>query len=127
MTDSGSIVLGWLTKLTVVIGLLGLLAFDGISLVQTTFNTADHASAAARVAADTYKETKDVQAAYNAAVASVLPQGETIEAKTFVVNPTNGKVTLVVHKDAATLWLHKVGPLKKFVDVSSTGEGAPAQ
>ncbi len=124
--DSGSIVLGWLTKLSLSIALLGVLAFDGIALVKTHVNAADHANTAAIAAVDSYRQTKDVQAAYNAAAAAVAADGDTIDPRTFVVTPTTGHISLVVTEDAVTLWLHRVGPLKKYVVVHAAGQASPA-
>src|SRR4051794_973027 len=39
--DRGDVVLGWLTKLAVVLGLFGLIAFDGIAVVQAHFQASD--------------------------------------------------------------------------------------
>ena len=127
MRDSGSIVLGWLTKLAVTLAVLGLLAFDGIALVTTTFSATDQANAVASVAAETYKRTHDVQMAYNDAVTEAAKNNETVEAKTFQAQPTDGHITLRIHKKATTLWLHKVGFLKKYADITATGEATPAQ
>jgi hypothetical protein len=127
MRDSGSIVIGWLTRLAATVAVFGLLAYDGIALATADFSASDHANAAASLAADTYKTTHDAQAAYNAAVASVAKDNETIEAKTFTVRPTDGHVTLTLHREAVTLWMHYIGPLKKYVAISSRGEGSPPQ
>ena len=123
--DSGSIVLGWLTRLTLVVALFGLLAFDGIALVKTSFTAADHATGAAKAAADTYRSTKNAQAAYDAAVATVDPASEGIDPKTFSVNPADGRVTLEVKSEAVTLWMQYLGPLKKYRVLTQTGTGAP--
>ena len=125
--DSGSIVLGWLTKLAVTLALLGLLAFDGIALVTANFSVTDQANTVAGIAADTYKSTHDVQASYDAAVAEAAKNNETVEAKTFLVRPADGHITLTLHKQATTLWVHRVSFLKKYIDVSGTGEGSPPQ
>jgi hypothetical protein len=122
--DRGDIVLGWLTKLVVVLGVLGLVAFDGISLAQARFQAADRATTAASAAADDYKSNHDVQKAYNAAFATVSG-GDTIETKTFSVRP-DGAVTLRLHHQATTLILRHIGPLKKWADAVETGEGRPA-
>ena len=121
--DDGSIVLGWLTKLSATLAILGILGFDGIALVTTTFQAEDRANSAAREAADVYRATKDVQKAYDAAVAVALASSSTIETTTFVADPTSGKITLKLHSEAATLWMHRIGPLKKYIDVSATGTG----
>jgi type II secretory pathway pseudopilin PulG len=122
--DRGDVVLGWLTKLVVILGLLGLVAFDGISLAQARFQAADHATTAASAAADDYKSNHDLQKAYNAALATVTGT-DTIETKTFQV-ATDGTVTLRLHHEATTLVLNHVGPLKHWADAVETGEGRPA-
>jgi hypothetical protein len=121
--DRGDIVLGWLTKLVVALALLGLVAFDGISLVQARFQAADRATTAANAAADSYKASKNVQLAYNAAVAT-LNTGDTIETKTFSIAST-GVVTLRLHHKATTIIVGRIGPLKHWIDAVETGEGAP--
>ena len=124
-SDSGSIVLGWLTRLVLVIAVLGLIGFDGIALVKTNFAAADHAGSAAVAGAETYRQTKNVQQAYDAAV--VAASGDTIDPKGFTVDPTTGKVHLTVTEDAVTLWLHKVGPLKKYIVVHASADATPSQ
>lgn len=122
--DRGDIVLGWLTKLVVVLGVLGLIGFDAISLVQARFQAADHATTAASAAADAYKGSPDVQKAFDAAYAT-LGANETIETKTFRI-ARDGTVTLRLHRTATTLLLQHIGPLKHFADAVETGEGRPA-
>jgi hypothetical protein len=122
--DRGDVVLGWLTKLVVILGLLGLVAFDGISLAQARFQAADHATTAASAAADDYKSNHDLQKAYNAAFATVSGN-DTIETKSFQV-ATDGTVTLRLHHEATTLIVNHIGPLKHWADAVETGEGRPA-
>lgn len=123
--DSGSIVLGWLTRLVAVVAVLGLLAFDGIALAKTSFTAADHATSAAKAAADTYRSSRNAQAAYDAAVAEIPAGSETIDPASFSVDPTDGAVTLEVRAQATTVWMQYVGPLKKYRYVTQTGEGSP--
>ena len=123
MRDSGSIVLGWLTKLVLSLAVLGLLAYDGMSLVTANFSAADHATVAAMAASDAYRSSHDVQVAYDAAVAAVAGEGDTIDTKTFVVTP-DAHVTLVLHRTASSLWMHRIGVLKKYSRVTQDGEGA---
>ncbi len=123
--DRGSVMLAWLTKIVLILGVLGMLAFDGISLVRTEFVVADHANTAAAAAADAYAQTHDVQKAYDAALALAIPQSETIDPKTFTVRPTDGHVLLTLRREAQTLWLYRIGPLKKYLIQSALGEGGP--
>jgi Tfp pilus assembly protein PilV len=121
--DRGDIVLGWLSKLVVVLGLLGLVAFDGISLAQARFQAADRATTAASAAAEDFRTNHDLQKAYNAAFATVSG-ADTIETKTFTVS-TDGTVKLRLHHEATTLIVHRIGPLKKWTDAAETGEARP--
>lgn len=123
MSDAGFIVLGWLTKLTLSLALLGLLAFDGLALVTTKFAASDHANAAAYAAAETYADTKDVAKAQAAADVVALKNTETLDE--FVVME-NGLVTVELRRAATTLWMHRIGPLKRFTVISASGEGRPA-
>ena len=116
--------LGWLTKLALVLSVLGVVLFDGAALVQAEFSTADAASTAAREAAAAYRATPAVQAAYDAAFASVAERGDTVGTEDFRVAP-DGTVTLTLHHHATTLLLEKVGPLRRFTTVTVTGTGRP--
>lgn len=122
--DRGDIVLGWLTKLVVVLGLLGLIAFDAIAVVQSRFQASDRAATAASAAADEYRNSRDVQKAYNAAFATVSGD-DTIETSTFRV-ADNGTVTLRLHHIATTLIISRIGPIKNWAEAVETGQGRPA-
>ena len=125
--DSGSIVLGWLTRLVLVLSLVGLVGFDGISLVVAKYTAADRATTAARAAAEACQSSKgDVQKAYDAAYAVALEFGDAVDTEGFSCAPT-GAVALTYHHEAATLLVEKVGPLKHLTDQSATGEAAPAR
>lgn len=125
MSESGAIVLGWLTKVVVSLSLLGLVTFDGIALVTANFSVADHANLVANVAADDYKLTHNAQMAFNAASEEALKNDEIVDDRTFVVRTDTGHVTLTLRKTAVTLWMKYIGPLKRFTKVSAEGEGRP--
>ena len=124
MSDSGSIVVGWLGRLVVLFAVLGLLAYDGFTVMVSSFAAADDAGVAASAAADTYKAKGDVQLAYNSAVQAVAGKGDTIETKTFQIDQV-GKVTLTIDRTPTTLWMHRIGPLKKWTHISQSGTGTP--
>lgn len=121
--ERGDIVLGWLTKLVLIISVLGVIGFDVISLGQARLKAADRATTAAQAAASSYASTKDVQRAYDAAFAT-LTDGDTIETQTFTVRPT-GVVELRLHHTGTTLLVEKIGPLKKYAEAVATGTGRP--
>ena len=73
--DRGDIVLGWLTKLTVALAVVGLVGFDAVALGATRFQAEDHAQTAARVAVESWATDKNLQKAYDAALAAVAADG----------------------------------------------------
>jgi hypothetical protein len=118
-SDRGGIVLGWLTQLIVGLSTVGLIGFDLVSLGASQLQAEDHAQTAARAAVDAYTGPKDLQAAYDAALAEVLPAGDTIDAQTFAFT-TDGTVTLTLHSTAPTLLVHKVSALRSYTEVQRT-------
>lgn len=125
-SDRGDIVLGWLTKLVVVLSVLGVIGFDLISLASTRFQAEDHAQSAVRAAAGAYSGPATLQAAYDAAVAEVVEHGDTIDPQTFSVL-TDGTVTLTLRRAAPTLLVEKVAPLRGYADVRRTVSATPAR
>lgn len=123
--ERGDIVLGWLTRLTVVLAVLGVLGFDAVAVGVGRLNAEDRAQAAARAAVRTLGETSDVQRAYEAALAEIDPLTDTI-APTSFLPATDGAVTLTVTRTSPTLVVEKVGPLRSWATSSATVTGRPA-
>ena len=126
MNDRGDIVLGWLTKLVVILSVFGVIAFDAISLGTAYFQVEDRASTAARAASDTHRAGghPDVQAAYDAALAEVVEHGDTIDPQTFTVSP-QGEVTLTLHRTAPTLVMEQIAPLRQWAEIERTVSARP--
>jgi hypothetical protein len=122
--DRGDIVLGWLTKLVATLAVLGVIAFDGISLVQARVQASDRATTAAAAASDEYRASHDVQKAYNAAFAT-LTGDDTIETKTFRVTQ-DGAVKLRLHHVGTTLLVQRIGPIKHWAEAVETGAARPS-
>ena len=122
--DAGEIVLGWLTKVVITLAVLGFLAYDGISIVTANVSAADRANTLASEGADDVKNLRDVNKAYALISAEAQATGDTIAPQDFRVD-TTGHVTLVLHRTARSLWMTHVGPLRKYLRISATGEGAP--
>ena len=123
-SDEGTIVIGWLTKLVVTLLLLGFLAYDGISIVSANFSASDRANALASEAADDVK-TMGLQKAYATIEAEAEAKGDSIAPADFRVT-SDGHVTVVLQREAQSLWMSRISALKKFLHVRATGEGAPA-
>jgi hypothetical protein len=122
--DRGGIVIGWLTKLTVALALVGVVLFDAISVGSTRATVADDGSYAAHQAADTWADTKDIQQAYasaSAAAAEANP-ANVVSTKGFTVDP-DGTVHLVISRTAHTMILFRWDRTAKWAVVRTTAEG----
>lgn len=125
MNDNGGIVLGWLTKLVVVLSVLGVLSYDGISVLSATFAAADRADTLAREAAQDYAQSRDVNTTYARISAEATSTGDEIAPQDFTVQPS-GRVTLVVERTATSVWMYRFSPLKKYLIVHGSGTGSPS-
>lgn len=120
--ERGSVITGWLAKLAVTLGVLGVLAFDLISIGASRVGAADDAGNAAIAASQAWEETHDVQQAYNAAVDAAGEHGETVDTKNFVIDP-DSTVHLTVRRTAKTVVLGHIGFLAHFTHVAEAGKG----
>jgi len=126
--DRGDIVLGWLTRVALVLALLGVAGFDLISVGAGRVRAQDDAQAAARAAVKSFDTDADLQRAYEAALASVVEYGavgSTIAPESFSVAP-DGAVTLTLEHTTATLVVEKIAPIRSWADASATVTGRPA-
>ncbi len=106
--DRGDIVLGWLAKVVVSLSVLGVLGFDGISLLHARVSVSDSADQAAIAARDAWQDTKNAQRAYAEAQSTATHAGGTVPAKGVVIE-ADGTVSVVVHKTARTFVLRHLG------------------
>jgi hypothetical protein len=123
--DSGSIVLGWLTKLMVILLLAGVVLFDFVSVGVARMSADDDANTAAQAASSEWVHSHDVQLAYNAAVQAITSPAEHVLIKGFQVSP-DGSVHLLLRRDVTTIVAYRISPLKKYTLVTAHGEAAPA-
>jgi len=124
--DSGSIVLGWLTKLIVVLLLGGVVLFDCVSVGVARMSATDDANTAAQAASGEWAHSHNVQDAYNAAVEAITSPAERVLVRGFTITP-DGSVRLILRRDVTTLVAHDISPLKKYTVVTAHGEAGPSQ
>ena len=126
--DRGDLVLAWLIKLSVTLAVIGLLLFDGVSIVVAKVGVQDDASLAAREAADAADRGADVQGAYDAAVEALADQASpsVVETSTFTIAP-DGSATVTTTRTASTFFLKHVGLLDEWVKASATATAAPVR
>jgi hypothetical protein len=122
--DRGGIVLGWLTRIVVVLGIAGLALFDAISVGTTAVNLTDQGSYAAREASEVWQTTHNVQKAYDAAVAAATEQNpaNTVDTKTFRIDEDN-TVHLRIGREATTLILYRWSRTAEWAQIERDASG----
>jgi hypothetical protein len=125
--DNGEIVLGWLTRIAVVGGLLGLACFEALSIGVTAVSLSDQSASAARQASDTWRDTHDIQRTYDSAVGSATEAnaGNSVDASTFRVDQ-DGTVYLRVTREASTIVIKHIGAVASWAEVTREATGRPA-
>jgi hypothetical protein len=121
--DSGSIVFGWLTRLTLTLTLLGVAAFEVLSIAVAHVAIEDTGRTAADRALTTYQDTQSVDQAYLAADQYVSSQGATMVKKSFEVS--DEAVSFELKKTAPTLLLFRADATAGYAEVSTTVYAEP--
>jgi len=125
MRDRGSIVLGWLTRVTLILTLLGLAGFELLSVLVTRVAIEDIGQTAALEAIEDYKLNHDTAAAFHAASAEAEGQGASIIKKTFEIDDQS--VTFELTKTAPTLLLYRVEATAGLAKVETTVYAEPLE
>src|SRR6476646_4112317 len=101
--DRGDIVLGWLVRVVALLAVVGVMAFDGLSIASSRLSIEDQASDAARAAADTWATGHNAQNAFDSAWRSATEANATNELnpKTFSVD-RSGIAHVTVTRTAPT-------------------------
>lgn len=94
---------GGMTKLLLLLLVVGVIVYDGVAIGAARFAAADHGASAADVAGDKWRETNNIQEAFDAAQHSLAATGETIDPTTFSINPDNDTVKFRITTTADTL------------------------
>ncbi|HTE72973.1 MAG TPA: hypothetical protein VK640_07220 [Actinomycetes bacterium] len=122
--DRGDIVIGWLTKIVVVLGIAGLGLFDAISLGSTAVSLSDQGQYAAREASEVWQQTESVQKAYEAAAESAASQNaqNVVDPESFRIDPDD-TVHLQIERTATTIVLRHWGTSAKWAELEREAKG----
>jgi hypothetical protein len=118
--DRGDVILGWFTKVTVVLAVFGVLMFDAVSVGVAKMNANDIAGDAAAAAADSWGESHDARAAYLAAERDAATHDATVDRKAFHID-ADGTVHVTLSRDATTVLLFRTRTTKKWTHAVGTG------
>ena len=119
--DVGGIVLGWLFRVALALGLLGVLAYDTLSLTYTNVMTVDNAKIVALAGSDELsRDPRDLKGALAASRAQASELGVRLKAKDWWVDD-QGVVHVTVSSLAPTLVLRHVPPMRPYLTVRAVG------
>ena len=125
-SDQGGIVLGWLMRLAAALLLLGVLAFDVFSLAYTNVTTVDDASIIAGTGAQTLMEGPgNFEGAREQSAAQAQELGVRMRARDWWVDDS-GEVHVTVTRQARSLALKHIPPLRKYLTVRAVGTARSA-
>ena len=115
--DTGSIVVGWLGRITLTLAVIGLIGFEVLSIAVTQVGVADTGATAGDKALTVYAETHDANAAYLAADHYVTSQGAVLVKKSFQISEES--VTFDVKKTAPTLLLFRWDRTAGYAEITT--------
>jgi hypothetical protein len=118
-------VLGWLTRLTLIMVLLAIVGFELLSIVVTRVSIEDIGISAAHQALDDYRAHHDENTAFQIASAEAESQGATVVKKTFEIS--DEAVTFRLEKVAPSLLLFRTEQTASWADVSTTVYAEPIE
>ncbi len=118
--ERGAILVSSLVKLVLVVGIVGVVGYDSLSIVRTQVELRDEASQAAQVAHDALREHATVQEAAAAAVAYATAHGATVPRGGVAV-AKDGSVTVTLTATAPTLVAGRISALDEYTTPVETG------
>ena len=123
-TDAGTIVVGWLVKLALVLTIFGVTAFDAVAVGSAHLNASDDANTAAAAAALDFQSSHNAASAESAAQDAITNPNERIVPGSVQI-AQDGSVTLSLQRKITTVVMYRIGPLKKYTVIRVKGEGTP--
>jgi hypothetical protein len=115
--DAGFVV-SWLIRLVVVLVIAAVPLFEVAGVMIARLTASETATKAAQEAGFAYTRSPDQQQAEAAARAVTDAEGATLDS--VVVDPAARTVTVVVHKQARTLLVHRIKPLSEYATATAT-------
>jgi hypothetical protein len=115
--DSGSIVFGWLGRLSITIAVVGLICFEVLSILVTRVGLEDVGATAGDRALTVFAESHNPTSAYLAADQYASSQGASLVKKTFTIS--DEAVSFDLEKTAPTLLLYRLDATAGYATVKT--------
>lgn len=114
----GDIVSGWLIQLVLVMTVLGVIGYEVIAVAATALGLDGAARDVAVAGASAYRnDGENLAAATSASEVAAVEQEVELDS----VEVTGDTLTVTVRKQAATLFVHRIGPLADLTRPSASG------
>jgi len=124
LADERGFVIASMIRLVVLLVLVGLVVVEGASILFASLTLQDAAEVAALNAADQLDAGQSVEEATDEAVRTLGQRDPDISLLDFEVLPDGG-VRIRVRKKAATILVHRIGPLEDLALVEASATGRP--
>jgi Flp pilus assembly protein TadG len=124
LADERGFVIASMIRLVVFLVLVGLVVVEGASILFASLTLQDAAEVAALNAADQLDAGQSVEEATDEAVRTLGQRDPDISLLDFEVLPDGG-VRIRVRKKAATILVHRIGPLEDLALVEASATGRP--
>jgi hypothetical protein len=125
LDDERGIVASFLIKVVLGLAVAGTLLIEGGSILFTKLRVQDVAESAATAGVGQLNTLRNCNAAGDAAVFAVQDKDPRATLKSYECHP-DGRFTVVVTKQADTLYVHRIGFLKDYVTATSRVTAQPA-
>ena len=114
--ETGGIVLSWLLRLVVTMGIIALVVFEIVAVILASVRADDAAGEVARASTVAYGSTGSLEQAGD--VAAAVARDRDVELTTFEQDGT--ALEVVVSTDAGTLLLHRIPGTEGIITRSAT-------
>ncbi len=123
--DVGVLLVSTLTKVLLVLGVLGLMGYDAVVMSINSLSLHDQAQAAAQAGHTVLHDRKDPQAAYSAVVSYAKERGLTVVPQSFAISSHN-TVTVELRREAPVIIARYVPRINSYVvATASASAGDP--
>lgn len=119
--DRGAVRLITITRVVVVLAIVGVFGYDGVAVLSNHIATENDAQTAAYAASQSWHNDPNLSLAYQAADKSVAGKGDTVLTQNFSVD-TDGTIHLLVRHTVRTIVFSRVGPLKHLAVTTEHGD-----
>jgi len=111
-----------MTRLVVILAIIGVLGFDTFSVMSTHINTENDAQNAAYAASQAWHNNPNIDQAYQAAVSAVANDPKEKVLTTGFTVDTDGTVHLTVVRKAKTVLFGHIGAMKDWIVATENGD-----